>query len=400
MVVNRFVESWLSEIVKAIMRFLMHPALYVFFISSFFVGYLRVLRERKDFSFKVYDVWYELRTSIFAGIGLGIILSLITVGTGLVVSQASVFIMAIWTGLFAIIVQYRYLSPAYTLGVAIVAAVLSSKLPYSFLQLQEGEESSIVSLAILLGLMLVVEGLLISKNATNYSTPKLRKGKRSLNIGLHESNRLWLVPLFVLIPGDTLTQFVSWWPVVSVGSQKFSLFLIPFLVGFTRTIKSFEPKEALLFTGRRVFGLAAVVLLLGIVSYWWHTLAIVAMGVAILGRLTIAVQERLEDGRRPAYFSSRDNGLVVLGTIPGTAGEALDLKPGETIVKMNGVVPTNVDEFYNALQSRTTGAFCKMEVVDTNGELRLVQHAIYEGEHHELGIVFVEQEHQWDTEVG
>ncbi|MEI4801231.1 PDZ domain-containing protein [Bacillus sp. NPDC077411] len=400
MVVNRFVESWLSEIVKAIVRFLMHPALYVFFISSFFVGYLRVLRERKDFSFKVYDVWYELRTSIFAGIGLGIILSLITVGTGLVVSQASVFIMAIWTGLFAIIVQYRYLSPAYTLGVAIVAAILSSKLPYSFLQLQEGEESSIVSLAILLGLMLVVEGLLISKNATNYSTPKLRKGKRSLNIGLHESNRLWLVPLFVLIPGDTLTQFVSWWPVVSVGSQKFSLFLIPFLVGFTRTIKSFEPKEALLFTGRRVFGLAAVVLLLGIVSYWWHTLAIVAMGVAILGRLTIAVQERLEDGRRPAYFSSRDNGLVVLGTIPGTAGEALDLKPGETIVKMNGVVPTNVDEFYNALQSRTTGAFCKMEVVDTNGELRLVQHAIYEGEHHELGIVFVEQEHQWDTEVG
>ncbi|MCM3735441.1 PDZ domain-containing protein [Bacillus cytotoxicus] len=399
MVVNCFVENWLSEIMKAIVRFLTHPALYVFFISSFFVGYLRVLRERKDFSFKVYDVWYELRTSIVAGIGLGLILSLITVGTGLVLSQASVIIMAIWTVPFAMIAQYRYLSPAYTLGVAIALAVLSSKIPFSFLQLQEGEESSIVSLAILLGLMLVVEGLLISKNAVNYSTPKLRKGKRGLNIGLHESNRLWLVPLFILIPGDALTQFVSWWPVVSIGSQKFSLFLVPFLVGFTRTIKSFEPKSALLFTGRRVFGLAAVVLVLGIASYWWHTLAIVAMGVAMLGRLTITVQERLEDERRPAYFSSRDNGLVVLGTIPDTAGEELELKPGEIIVKVNGIVPITVGEFYNALQSRTTGAFCKMEVVDTNGELRLVQHAIYEGEHHELGIVFVEQEHQWDTEV-
>ncbi|MGG2017542.1 PDZ domain-containing protein [Bacillus sp. S10(2024)] len=399
MVVNRFVESWLSEIMKAIVRFLTHPALYVFFISSFFVGYLRVLRERKDFSFKVYDVWYELRTSIFSGIGLGIILSLITVGTGLIVSQASVIIMAIWTVSLAIIAQYRCLSPAYTLGVAIAAAVLSSKIPFSFLQLQEGEESSVVSLAILLGLMLVVEGLLISKNAANYSTPKLRKGKRSLNIGLHESNRLWLVPLFVLIPGDALTKFVYWWPVVSVGSQKFSLFLIPFIIGFTRKIKSFEPKGALLFTGRRVFGLAAVVLLLGIASYWWHTLAIVAMGAAMLGRLTIAVQERLEDEKRPAYFSSRDNGLVVLGTIPGTAGEELDLKPGEIIVKVNGIVPTTADEFYNALQLRTTGAFCKMEVLDTNGELRLVQHAIYEGEHHELGIVFVEQEHKWDVDV-
>lgn len=400
MVVNRFMETWLLEMMKAIVRFLTHPALYVFFISSFFVGYLRVLRERKDFSFKVYDVLYELRTSIFAGIGLGLILSLITVGTGLIVSQASVIIMAIWTVSFAMIAQYRYLSPAYTLGIAIAAAVLSSKIPFSFLQLQEGEESSVVSLAILLGLMLVVEGILISKNTANYSTPKLRKGKRGLNIGLHESNRLWLVPLFVLIPGDALTQFVSWWPVVSVGSQKFSLFLVPFLVGFTRTVKSFEPKGALLFTGRRVFGLAAVVLVLGIASYWWHILAIVAMGAAMLGRLTIAVQERLEDERRPAYFSSRDNGLVVLGTIPGTAGEELNLKPGEIIVKVNGIVPTTVDGFYNALQSRSTGAFCKMEVVDTNDELRLVQHAIYEGEHHELGIVFVEQEHQWDTEVG
>jgi PDZ domain-containing secreted protein len=78
----------------------------------------------------------------------------------------------------------------------------------------------------------------------------------------------------------------------------------------------------------------------------------------------------------------------------------MDLKPGEMIVKVNGISPTNVDEFYNALQSKTTGAFCKMEVIDTNGELRLVQHAIYEGEHHELGLIFVEQEHKWDTEVG
>ena len=27
-----------------------------------------MLRERKDFSFKVYDIWFELRTSLFAGL--------------------------------------------------------------------------------------------------------------------------------------------------------------------------------------------------------------------------------------------------------------------------------------------------------------------------------------------
>ena len=139
MVVNEFVEAWLFEILRAVGRFFLHPAVYVFLISSIFVGYLRILRERKDFSFKVYDIWFELRTSLFSGVGYGFVVSIITVGAGLVMSQASIWMILIWTLVFGLAAQYRYLSPAYTFGVAIVAALLSSKLPISFLQLGEGE---------------------------------------------------------------------------------------------------------------------------------------------------------------------------------------------------------------------------------------------------------------------
>ncbi|KEK25377.1 PDZ domain-containing protein [Bacillus gaemokensis] len=392
-------EAWSFEIMRAVGRFFLHPAVYVFLISSIFVGYLRILRERKDFSFKVYDIWLELRTSWFSGIGYGLLVSVITIGLGLVLSQSSIWMILIWTLLFGLATGYRYLSSAYTFGVAIVGVLLSSKMPLSFMQLGEGEEGTIVSLAILLGVMLFVEGLLISKNAVWHSTPKMRKGKRGLNIGLHESKRLWLVPIFVLVPGDAVTQFVAWWPVVSIGSQTYSLFLVPFLIGFMRTIRSYEPREALLFTGRRVFGLAAIVLVLGVVSYWWHVLAIVAMGAAMLGRFTIAMQERIADETRPAYFAARNDGLVVLDVIPNTVGAEMNLKPGEVITKVNGVIPQSAEVFYDALQSKTTGAFCKLEVLDTNGELRLVQTALYAGGHHELGIVFVQQEHKWDTEA-
>ncbi len=37
--------------------------------------------------------------------------------------------------------------------------------------------------------------------------------------------------------------------------------------------------------------------------------------------------------------------------------------------------------------------------IPANGELRLAQTALYAGGHHELGIVFVEQEHEWDSEA-
>ncbi|PEA19218.1 PDZ domain-containing protein [Bacillus cereus] len=399
MVVNEFVEAWLFEILRAVGRFFLHPAVYVFLISSIFVGYLRILRERKDFSFKVYDIWFELRTTLFAGIGYGLIVSIITIGLGLVVSKASLWAILLWTLLFGLTAMYRYLSVAYTFGIAIAFVLLSSKMPVSFLQLGEGEEGTNVSLAILLGVMLVVEGLLISKNAVRYSTPKIKKGKRGLRIGLHESNRLWLVPVFILIPGDAVTGFIPWWPVVSIGSTTYSLFLVPFLIGFMRKIRSYEPKEALLFTGRRVYGLAGLVLVLGIVSYWWHVFAIIAMGVAMLGRFTISMQEKIADETRPAYFAARNDGLVILDTIPNTIGAEMHLKPGEVITKVNGVIPRSTEEFYDALQTKTTGAFCKLEVLDTNGELRLAQTALYAGGHHELGVVFIQQEHEWDSEA-
>jgi len=31
------------------------------------------------------------------------------------------------------------------------------------------------------------------------------------------------------------------------------------------------------------------------------------------------------------------------------------------------VIPKSTEEFYDALQSKTTGAFCKLEVLDTKG---------------------------------
>lgn len=85
-------------------------------------------------------------------------------------------------------------------------------------------------------------------------------------------------------------------------------------------------------------------------------------------RCRMPMRERIADETRPAYFAARDDGLVVFGA-------ELNLKPGEVITKINGVIPKSTEEFYDALQSKTTGAFCKLEVLDTKGELHLAQTA-------------------------
>lgn len=106
-----------------------------------------------------------------------------------------------------------------------------------------------------------------------------------------------------------------------------------------RNIKSYEPTEALLFTGRRVYGLAGLVLVLGIASYWWHVLAIIAMGSRYAWAFHNFDARKIADETRPAYFAARNDGLVVLDTIPNTIGAELKLLPGEIITKVNGVIP-------------------------------------------------------------
>ena len=50
-------------------------------------------------------------------------------------------------------------------------------------------------------------------------------------------------------------------------------------------------------------------------------------------------------------------------------------------------------QFYEAFQLYR--AYCKLEVIDENGENRLVNRALYEGEHHELGIISLKMGGSW-----
>ncbi|WP_416828406.1 PDZ domain-containing protein [Ectobacillus polymachus] len=395
-------ESWLFEILQGIEKFFLNPVLYIIILSNLLVGYWRVRQERKQFSFKIYNPSFEIRTTLFTGFAIGMSLSVLFVGIGLVVSKVSLVLIGLWSILFAVTLQYRYLSPAYSVGIAMVLLLFPSlpKTIGSFAPfIADTTGTYLPCLAVLLALLLFTEGYLILKSAMR-STPRLVKGKRGLWIGMHVCKRLWVVPVFMLIPGDGLQSMFSWWPVISIDSHTFSLILVPFAIGFSKRMRGNLPSLAITYTGRRIQLLSFIVLALAITSFFLPGIALAAAGIAILGRVTITIRERIEDEKQPPYFSITKDGLMILDILPDSVGVEMGLKSGEIITKVNGTNPTSLGEFYSALQRNTAGAFCKMEVIDTNGELRFVQHAMFEGDHHELGILFVQREPDWDSEVG
>ncbi|WP_342780580.1 PDZ domain-containing protein [Bacillus rubiinfantis] len=395
-------QIWLMEVLKGTAKLFLHPVLYYLIFLAGILGVLRVKRERKNFHIRAQNAYYELRQLFPLGLLLGLLCSVIVVATGIVVPLAAIILTAGLTILLSLTTNIRWMSPAYTIGLAFFAVILFAEnqwtVPFFARDFAAIEDMVYPSIVVILGLLLVAEGILIVKNGTRATSPKLAKSKRGQVIGIHEARRLWLVPVFMLIPGEMLHLPFAWWPVFHVGGNEYSLILVPFAIGFHQQMKGILPTEGVARHGRQVLLLGVVILLLAAASYWYHVVAIVTAAIAIIGRETVAYIAHVQDENRPVFFSKKNHGLMILGIIPDSPASKMGLQVGEIIAKVNGTSIQDEHAFYEALQKNR--AHCKLDVLDTNGEVRFVQRALFEGDHHELGLLFVHDERQFDKKIG
>ncbi len=105
----------------------------------------------------------------------------------------------------------------------------------------------------------------------------------------------------------------------------------------------------------------------------------------------------LHDRGQHPYFSAQTEGCTVLGVLPNSPAEKMDIKIGETIVKVNGVKVNDETGFYHALQMNS--AFCKLDVLNSDGEVRFAQGALYDGNHHQLGVLLVKTDVELQNSV-
>ena len=66
-----------------------------------------------------------------------------------------------------------------------------------------------VTIPVIAGLFLIVEGLLISRRTIPYASPTLMHTKRGLRAAAFKTKRLWLLPVVFLVPGDMISAVRS-----------------------------------------------------------------------------------------------------------------------------------------------------------------------------------------------
>lgn len=386
--------EWLYQFAKGAGWFFVNPLFYFFVVMSLFYGHVRIKRERKTFHTRVKDITDELKFTYTKGIAAGLILSVLLCAVGIVLPFGLLMLIFIITALFSFTFRMSALSSAYTLGITIIIGYGAAFFPEADRMIPQLSLTNWTGLAVLLGLLLLAEGLLSYRSAHVKMSPAIAISKRGSYIGRQIANRVWLLPLFLFIPGDGISVPFDWWPVFSVNSQSFIPLWIPYFIGFGQRVQGSLPIISMQLTARRVCILGIVTLAIGAASYFWNPLSLAAAAVAVAGRVFLSWKQRVNDNSAPYYFSKRNQGLMVLGIIPHTPAEELNLEIGEIITKVNGIQVRKVTDFYEALEKNRT--FIKLEIIDCDGQLRFEQRASYEGEHHELGILFVKEDDEME----
>lgn len=392
-------QDWFIELLKGTGKLLLHPVFYYSIILAAILGISRVKRERENFTVRAKDALFELRQLFPLGLLIGLIISVVTVAAGIPIPFAAILLVAAFTLLLSLTREIRLLAPAYPIGAAFFTLIfLSGKninIPFISDSFASLDDKIFPTIAIVLALLTIGEGVLIFRNGTKGTSPKLIKSKRGQTVGVHEVKRLWMVPVFLLIPGDVLSLPFEWWPVFTMGDNTYSLILVPFAVGMHQQIQGMLPKEAVHQLGSRVTGLGILIILIAAAGYWYPIASIAAVATALIGREALTLSQRMQEDNKPFYFSKKNHGVMILGVIPESPADKMALGVGELVTKVNGTKVNDEQSFYEALMPNR--AHCKLEVLDTNGQIRFVQRALYEGDHHELGILFVQDEKKWDS---
>lgn len=387
-------EAWAIELLKGLGRLFLNPVFYLVFLAAAYYGIQRVNRERQHFLVRAENAYFELKQLLPLGLILGVSLSLITVLAGLTVPIELLVFATVATIILILTPKARWATPAYTVSIGFILTFFALEqnwpLP-AFISTQvEGVEYLLPAVAMIIALLVIAEGIMITINGPKGTSPRLMKSRRGQVVGMHEAKRMWLLPLFLLIPGDAISLDSTWWPLFSIGDQSYALVAVPFAIGFQQQIQSKFPAVAVAAYGKKVFFFGVLLLLIASGAFVYPIVSLAIPLLAIVGREWLNYRQRSVDAKAAFYFAKKNDGLMIIGVVPHSPADKMGLKVGETVLKVNGLQVNDEKGFYQALQKNA--AHCKLEVIDTNNENRFVQRALYKTDHHELGILFIKEE--------
>ncbi|QYR22133.1 PDZ domain-containing protein [Paenibacillus sp. sptzw28] len=391
----------LSQAGSAVVQLIISPFYYLSLLLIM-LQYMRQTRlERKLFHVRLHSWPKELGRTVLAGLLVGVLMSCAGLFLGVTVTGEAVLWM--WgTAALLAVVRVRLLCFAYSVGLLGVLqwAVGWTTLPGSPGWIGTAASSldrlDIPGLLLLVALMHLAEALLVRWQGDRLASPLFLAGKRGKLVGGYSLQGYWPVPMLMLVPavsGGAAEASLPWKTLIgdaSLWSGGWTMIGFPMVIGFSELTRTLLPKAKVRSTsqGLLVYGLVVAAAAAGAV--FWPPLTLVAALCALLLHEALIIVSFFREAANSPFYVHDESGLRVLAVIPGSPAEAMGISAGEILHKVNGVSVRTKDELYAALH--VNSAFCKLEVLNHEGQVKFIQRARYAGEHHQLGVVLAPDE--------
>ena len=372
----------LLEFIKGFGRFFLNPIVYWIIVLMIMSSYDRIKKERYYFLFETSRLASETKQTIRLTIIASILLAFLTLGVGVALTYEIIILLMGITLILSITYRLSALSASYTLG---LTYIILQFLPESSAMMQKTTSLTLSSLALLIGLLLLLESIMFLRMKGNDFYPSLVHSRRGRWYGLQHLKRLAIIPLITLVPSGTLTPFGDFWPYFTIADQSYSLFVFPVLIGFHHVVTGELPQHAARKLGQLIMSLASLVIIFSLLSIQLPGLSFVAVIIAISGRFLIHWQYYKKDVQRPPIFIENDRTVKILGLIHDSPAEKLGFFIGETIQKVNGKRITSVAQFDQLL--KINEGLVTFEVVGIDNKVRQIDNNRYVGDRLDLGIL-------------
>jgi len=385
-------QELLYRFFAALGRLALNPFYYIGILFVVIQYRRHIILERKFFASRLHSLGQETWRTVVWGIAAGLIASLLLAGTGIRLETGTIVLL--WgLSLGLLFLRVRFLCLAYSAGILGLLHLVLPHLPgwgenagYDwFYRAVDGVD--LPSLFVLVAVLHLLEAGLILFQGDRLATPLFIESKRGKIVGSYQLQGFWPVPLVLLTPVASGGVGLPWEPLLSGNWQavQWDFLVFPAIIGFTGMTLSRLPKAKLRQTARLLTLYGAVLLIGAVVSAFWTPFGWAAAILSILlHEAVMAYGDRLENLRSPFYVNG-SKGLTILAVLPGSPAAAAGLGVGEVVHKVNGVRVQTKEELHEAL--RLNSAFCKLEVLNLEGESKFVSRPLYEDEHHQLGIV-------------
>jgi hypothetical protein len=359
--------------------------------------YMRQTRlERKLFHVKLHAWPRTLGRTMAAGLVVGVIMS--CTGLFLGVSVTAEAVLWMWgTAAILAIVRVRYLCFAYSVGLLGILqwvlgfTALSERSDWAGQLAASLSKLDIPGLLILVAIMHLAEALLIRWQGARFASPLFLEGKRGKLVGGFMLQGYWPVPMLMLVPtvsghgADLILPWSTWFGDSSLWSNGFTMIGFPMMIGFTELTRTMLPQAKARKASQSllIYGVCLGAVAIG--AAYWSPLTLAAAICSLLLHEAILLVSLYKETTTSPFYIHDEQGLRILAVIPGTPAESMGVLAGEVIHKVNGKRVHSKEELYRALHLNS--AFCKLEVLNYEGQIKFVQRARYAGEHHQLGVI-------------